>query len=99
MSFGLINAPAIFQHFINDIFCKFLDGFVVCYLNDNLIYSKDKKDHKNHIQLVLEKLRIVGLYIKLEKCVFHQPQVKFFGYIISRDGLSMDPKMIQTITK
>ena len=80
--FGLTNALAIFQHLMNDIFHEFLDDFVVCYLDDILIFSKDEKDHENHVQLVLEKLHTARLYAKLEKCVFHQPQVKFLGYII-----------------
>ena len=98
MPFGLTNAPAIFQHLMNDVFREFLDDFVVCYLDDILIFSKNEEDHINHVRLVLEKLRTAGLYAKLEKCVFHQPQVEFLGYIISGEGLSMDPKKIQTVT-
>ena len=97
MPFGLTNAPAIFQHLMNDIFREFLDDFVVCYLDDILIFSKNEVDHEKHVRLVLEKLRNAGLYAKLEKCVFHQPQVEFLGYIISGEGLSMDPKKIQTV--
>ena len=97
--FGLTNAPAIFQHLMNYIFCEFLDNFVVCYFNVILVFSKDEKDHKNHVRLALEKLRITRLYAKLKKCVFHQPQVEFLDYIISREGLFMDPKKIQTVTK
>jgi hypothetical protein len=97
MTFGLTNAPAIFQHLMNEIFREFLDDFVVCYLDDILIFSKNEKDHEKHVRMVLQKLRYVGLYTKLEKCVFHQPQVEFLGYIISREGFSMDSKKIQTI--
>ncbi len=97
MPFGLTNAPAIFQHLMNDIFREYLDDFVVCYLDDILIFSKNEEDHINHVRLVLEKLRTAGLYAKMEKCVFHQPQVEFLGYIISGKGLSMDPKKIQTV--
>ena len=89
----------IFQHLMNDIYCEFLDDFVVCYLNDILVFSKNKKDHGNHVQLVLEKLCTAGLYAKLEKCVFYQPEVKFLGYIISREDLSMHPKKFQTVSK
>jgi hypothetical protein len=70
---------------------------VVCYLADNLIFSKNEKDHKNHVQMVLQKLHDTGLYAKLEKCVFHQPQVEFLGCIIFEKGLFMNPKKIQTI--
>jgi hypothetical protein len=84
---------------MNDVFREFLDDFVVCYLDDILVFSKNEEEHINHVQLVLEKLRTAGLYAKLEKCVFHQPQVGFLGYIIYGEGLSMDPKKIRTITK
>ncbi len=97
MPFGLTNAPAIFQHLMNDIFREFLDDFVVCYLDDILIYSKNPEEHQRHVRLVLQKLRDAGLYAKPEKCVFHKSQVEFLGYIISTEGLSMDPKKIQTI--
>jgi hypothetical protein len=75
MPFGLINALIIFQHLVNNIFQEFLDDFVVCY--HILIFSQNKKDHEKHVQMVLQKLRDVEFYAKLEKCVFHQPQVEF----------------------
>jgi hypothetical protein len=98
MTFELSNAPAIFQHLINDIFRKFLDDFVVCYSDDILIFSKNLEEHERHVRRVLQRLRDVGLHAKLEKCVFHQPQVEFLGYIISNKGLMMDPKKIQAVT-
>ena len=82
---------------MNDVFREFLDHFVVVYLDNILVFSKNEKDHENHVWLVLEKLCSVGFYAKLEKCVFHQPQVEFLGYIISREGLPMDPKKIEVV--
>ena len=70
MPISLTNAPAIFQHLMNDIFREFLNNFVVCYLDDILVFSKNEKDHDNHVRLVLKKLRTTGLYAKLEKCIF-----------------------------
>ena len=67
MPFSLTNTRVIFQHLMKDIFHEFLDDFVAYYLNDILVFSKDEKDHKNHVRLVLEKLYIVGIYAKLEK--------------------------------
>jgi hypothetical protein len=86
----------IFQYLMNDIFREFLDNFVVCYLDDILIFSKNEKDHEKHVRMVLQKLYDARLYAKLEKCVFYQPQVEFLGCIISEEGLSIDPKKIQT---
>jgi hypothetical protein len=62
-----------------------------------LVFSKNEEEHINHVRLVLEKLRTAGLYAKLEKYIFHQPQVEFLGYIISGEGLSMDAQKIRTV--
>ena len=97
MPFGLTNAPAIFQHLMNDIFQEFLDNFIICYLDDILIYSIDINQHEEHVRLVLDKLCNAGLYAKLEKCNFHQSQVEFLGYIVSCDGMSMDQKKVQVV--
>jgi len=97
MPFGLTNGLAFFQHLMNDIFQKNLYDFVVVYLDDILIYSKDEKQHEKHVKLVLEKLRSVGLYAKLEKCVFHTSKVEFLGYIVSNIGILMDSKKIQVV--
>jgi hypothetical protein len=99
MPFGLTNAPAIFQHLMNDVFREYLDRFVVCYLDDILIYSKNIEEHEEHVKLVLQKLREKGLYAKAEKCAFHQPKVEFLGYVISSEGLLMDPKKVQAVTE
>jgi hypothetical protein len=97
MPFGLTNAPTVFQHMMNDVFCEYLDDFVVYYINDILIFSKNMVNHEHHVPLILEKLREVRIYAKLEKCGFHQSEVEFLGYIISRDGICMDLHKVQTI--
>ena len=78
MPFGLTNAPAVCQHMMNDIFREYLDHFVVIYLDDILIYSKNEEEHKHHVHLVLEKLREQGLYTKQKKFLFHQSMVEFW---------------------
>ena len=97
MPFGLTNAPAIFQHMMNDIFREHLDDFVVIDLDDILIFSKTKEEHEKHVRLVLENLRKRGVYSKLEKCLFHQTEMEFLGFIATTEGLKMDPKKVETI--
>jgi hypothetical protein len=69
MPFGLTNAPIVF-HLMNNVFCEYLDNFVVCYIDDIFIFSNNMEDRECHVRLVLKKLWEVGLYTKLEKCEF-----------------------------
>jgi hypothetical protein len=75
---------------MNDVFCEYLDDFVVCYIDDILIFLENMEDHEHHVRFILEKLWEVGFYTKLEKCEFHQFKVEFLGYVTSRDGIRMD---------
>jgi hypothetical protein len=97
MPFGLTNALAVFQHLMNDIFREYMDKFVVVYLDDILIFSKNQEDHDKHVWLVLVKLQEHGLYAKLEKCEFDKSLVEFLGYVIPLDGVSMDKSKVKTI--
>ena len=94
---GLTNAPAAFQHFMNDIFSDLLDVSVFIYLDDILIYSDNPTDHKKHVCKVLCHLRENGLYAHLDKCHFSEDTVEYLGFILSKDGLKMDPSKVQTI--
>ena len=96
--FGLCNAPAAFQHLMNDVLREYLDDFVVIYLDDVLIYSESASEHKRHVRMVLEKLRQAGLYAKPEKCLFSVEEVTFLGYLISPHGIRMDPKKVEAVT-
>jgi hypothetical protein len=85
---------------MNDVFCEYLDDFVVYYIDDIFIFLKNMEDrecHEHLVCLILEKFREVGLYAKLEKCEFHQSEVEFLGYIIFGNGIHMDPRQVQTI--
>jgi hypothetical protein len=97
MPFGLSNAPAVFQRFMNDIFADMLDVSVVVYLDDILIYSDDMDSHRRHVKEVLRRLRKNGLYASEKKCSFHQEQVEFLGYILSPKGLAMDDSKVKVI--
>jgi len=94
---GLTNAPAAFQHFMNDIFADMLDVSVIVYLDDILIYSDNMDDHRKHVREVLRRLRHNGLYAKPEKCSFHTDSVDYLGFILSPEGLTMDQAKVKVI--
>src|SRR5439155_16134980 len=98
MPFGLCNAPGSFQAYINDVIREFLDKFAVAYLDDILIYSDSLEEHILHVRQVLKKLLEHGLFVKLEKCEFHVQKISFLGFVISPEGISMDPARISTIS-
>jgi hypothetical protein len=75
---------------MNNIFRKYLDHFIIIYLNDILIYSKNEEEYEHHVRLVLENYKNKDFYAKQEKCLFHQSMVEFLGYIVSGDGIFMD---------
>ena len=68
MSFGLSNAPGYFMNIMNKVCMEFLDKFVVVFIDDILVYSKNEEEHKEHLHLVLDKLREHQLYAKFSKC-------------------------------
>src|SRR3954466_4325744 len=97
MSFGLTNAPATFSRLMNYIFMDYLDKFVVVYLDDILVFSKNEEEHAEHLCLVLEKLREHQLYAKFSKCEFWLPEVTYLGHVISKDGIVVNPERVQAI--
>ncbi|SOV07450.1 uncharacterized protein UDID_18908 [Ustilago sp. UG-2017a] len=97
MPFGLANAPAHFQSFINDIFRDIIGVYVVVYLDDFLIFSDTEESHVKHVTEVLTCLRSNRLFAKLSKCEFHIKMVEFLGYIIKPTGIEMDPEKVQTV--
>jgi len=97
MPFGLTNAPAAFQRFMNDIFSDLLDVHVIIYLDDILVYSDDPTQHTELVREVLRRLRKHGLYARPDKCHFSSDTVDYLGFILSKEGLKMDPSKVQTI--
>ena len=71
MLFKLINASAMFQTYINNILKEHLDVFVIVYLDDILVYSKNEKDYKKHVRQILNALKKADLRIMSEKSQFH----------------------------
>lgn len=97
MSFGLTNAPAYFMNMMNKVFMEYLDKFVVVFIDNILIYSKDEKEHENHLRLVLEKLREHQLYAKFSKCEFWMKEVEFLGHVVTAAKVVVDPKKVSTV--
>ena len=97
MSFGLTNAPAYFMYLMNSVFMPELDKFVIVFIDDILIYSKNEEEHANHLRVVLQRLRDHRLYAKFSKCEFWLDSVKFLGHIISSEGISIDPSKVQEV--
>ena len=97
MPFGLTNAPVAFMDLMNHVFRPYVDQFVVVFIDDILVYSKNQEDHDAHLWVVLETLRKEQLYEKLSKCEFWPGEVSFLGHIVSEEGIRVDPKKIEVI--
>ena len=99
MPFGLTNAPAAFMDLMNRVFRPYVDQFVVVFIDDILVYSKDRESHDTHLRVVLEILRKEQLYAKLSKCEFWLTEVSFLGHIVSKEGIQVDPKKIEVVVE
>jgi hypothetical protein len=97
MPFGLTNAPSTFQSLMNDIFGSLLRKFVLVIFDDILIYSRSWDEHLQHLNEVLEILKVNHLYVRKEKCSFGQQRIKSLGHIIDRNGVAVDPEKIQAM--
>ena len=97
MPFGLMNAPATAQRFMNDTLREYLDLFCVVYIDNILIYSNNKREHREQVQKVLAKLKEAELYAKPEKCEFSVEKITFLGFVISAVGIKMDLAKVEAI--
>ncbi|KAL9264697.1 Retrovirus-related Pol polyprotein from transposon 17.6-like protein [Drosera capensis] len=92
MPFGLTNAPAVFMDLMHRVFKPYLDEFVVVFIDEILINPKTPQDHERHLRTTLGTLKENHLYGKLKKCEFWLKEVVFLGYVISGDGVTINPK-------
>ena len=97
MPFGLTNAPAAFMDLMNRVFHPYLDQFVMVFIDDILVYSKDAQKRELHLRIVLQILRENQLFAKLSKCDFWLKEVSFLGHIISAEGIRVDPVKIEAV--
>ena len=93
------NARAMFQRFMNEILKENLDLICVGILDDVIIYSKTDEEHVHHVRSILEVLRKNRLYEEIQKCEFNKPSMTCVGFIVSKDGIGMDPAKVLAITK
>lgn len=99
LPFGLTNAPGTFMHLMHQSFRRFLDDFVLVFLDDILIFSNTLEEHEKHVKQVLEVLRKEKLYAKESKCEFFKEEVEFLGHIVGRNGIRMMQDKVQAVNE
>ena len=97
MPFGVKNGPATAQRLSNQLFADM--DFVLVYLDDILIYSKDEQEHAKHLEAVFERLCEQKIYLKLSKCKFWMKKVHWLGFVISEEGIAVDDLKVEAIMK
>ena len=97
MPFAFTNAPAIFMDLMNRVFHPYLDRFVVVFIDDILVYSKNAQEHEHHLRIVLQILRENQLFAKLSKFDFWLKEVSFLGHIVYAKGIRVGPVKIEAV--
>ncbi len=97
LSFELTNESIFFQQYMNNILWDFLNDFCQVYLDDILIYSKMRKKHKDHVKLVLSRLREAELQMNIQKCEFDVEETVFLKVIVSELDLRMNLSKVTVI--
>ena len=96
--FGLSNAPATFQRYVNKILAEKLNVFIIVYLDDILIYTEDPGQlYVEVVRWVLDQLWRYSLFANLKKCCFHQDEIHFLGYVVSSKGISIEVERIEVV--
>ena len=100
MPFGLTNVPSTFMRLMNEDLKDIIIGIcVIVYLDDILIFSQSKEEHLRHLRLAMTRLQQEKLLINLKKCSFMKTELVFLGFVISQEGLKMDPEKVKAIVE
>ena len=97
MPFGLTNAPAAFMDLMNRVFHPYLDQFVIVFIDDILVYSRNAEEHTFHLRIILQTLRDNELYAKFSKCEFWLNEIVFLRHVVSGNGIFVDARKIEAI--
>eukprot|EP00253_Pinus_taeda_P012645 PITA_12645 len=97
LPFGLTNAPAMFMCLMNSIFHHYLNRFVLIFIDDILVYSRNMEEHHEHLRKVLQTLWEHQLYAKFSKCDFFKEEIQYLGHVITKEGTAVDPEKIKAI--
>ena len=97
IQFGLTNAPTAFMDLMNRVFQPYLDHFLVVFINDILVYSKDAQEYERYLRIGLQILREKQLFAKLSKCDFWLKEVSLLDHVVSTEGIRVDPAKIEAV--
>jgi hypothetical protein len=97
MPFGLTNAPATFQRMMEVAFEKGLRKFVLVFVDDVIVFSRNFDDHLKHVREMFETFRCCNLKLRIEKCAFAQPQVEFLGHVVGNGEVRPSPSKVKAI--
>ena len=96
LPFGLVQAPAYFQALINKVL-KGLHQFTIAYLDDIIIFCKDEEEHLEHLRIIFQRLKVVGLKLRRSKCDFMKRHIQYLGHLISPEGIQPLPEKLESI--
>ena len=97
MAFGHINAPSTFMRLMNEVLKEYAGKFSIIYLDDILVFSRSKEEHLEHLKLVLRTLQKEKLLINLKKCNFMKEELIYLRFVVSKEGMKMNPEKVQAI--
>ena len=97
MPFGLCNAPSTFQRLMETVLAGLVRNACMVYLDDIMVMGKTFEEHVDNLRQVFDRLREAGLRLKPQKCTFGKGEVEYLGYVVSKNGLSPDPKKVKAV--